>query len=160
MNDDDQREFFKVTEAKSPASMGGDGPPPPTGDSYEVAAFEPDEERRGAHARTTDPDTSHEAAATVDVTKREIDAMRGLDILGGQGNCRRVAAAASVHEWSISPRFKPLEEKGYVIRTDGRSEKQIVWRLTWRGERFLEKQIVRREAEKKYLADTKKGVRT
>jgi DNA-binding MarR family transcriptional regulator len=129
---DDQREMFEVTEGKREASMSRDGPSSVGGDSYGSG-----DEYRGAYARSTDPATSHEAAATVNVTKREIDAMRGLDILGGQGNCRRIAAAASVHEWSISPRFKPLEEKGYVIRTDGRSEKQIVWRLTWRGERYL-----------------------
>ena len=133
----DQREMFEITEARRPPSMSSDEPVHRSGDSYEATAYEFDAEHRGAYARTADPGTSHEAAATVNVTKREIDAMRGLDILGGQGNCRRVAAAAGVHEWSISPRFKPLEEKGYVIRTDGRSEKQIVWRLTWTGERFL-----------------------
>ena len=40
----EQKEMFEVTEAKRPPSMSSDGPPSPTGDSYEATAFESDDE--------------------------------------------------------------------------------------------------------------------
>jgi len=40
----EQKEMFEVTEAKRPPSMSSDGPPYPTGDSYEATAFESDDE--------------------------------------------------------------------------------------------------------------------
>ena len=83
-----------------------------------------------AFARATDPQTSHDAARTVDVTLREAQALKGLSMLGGSGTSRQVAEVVGVDKWSISPRFKPLEAKGRVRRTDERHQGQIVWALT------------------------------
>ena len=83
-----------------------------------------------AYARRTDLATSHEAALRVDATKREADTLCGLKKLGGTGTSREIARAIGVHEWSISPRMKPLERKGLINRTDERRDNCIVWRLT------------------------------
>ena len=82
-----------------------------------------------ARARATDPETSHDAAARVDVTRRESQVMDALVALDGQATSREIAYKAGVDKWSISPRLKPLEEKGYIRRTDQRRDKQIVWEI-------------------------------
>lgn len=83
----------------------------------------------GAYARTTDPDTSHEAAARVNVTALEATALRGLALLGGEGTSKEIARAVGKEWTTISPRMKPLERQGKVVRTDRRREGQTIWRL-------------------------------
>lgn len=82
-----------------------------------------------AFARSSDPSTSHEAAARVDFTNLEAIALQGLEELGGRGTAKQVAAQVGRDKWSISPRFKPLEGKGKVARTEERHRGQIVWEL-------------------------------
>ena len=99
----------------------------------EALRSEEGNDEHAAYARTHDPSTSHEAAKRVNVTKKENAAMRGLRFLGGRGNSKEAADAVGEHEWSISPRMKPLERKGLVIRTEERRDKCIVWELTDAG---------------------------
>ena len=95
-----------------------------------------------AHARASDPDTSHQAA----------DAMRGraagraeqivldaLNRLGGSGTAYEIEVETQqihphIDSNTTSPRLKPLEKKGHVKRTDRRgpgrgSRKQIIWEI-------------------------------
>lgn len=85
-----------------------------------------------AHARNRDPETSHEAAAAVDVTHREGQV---LDILRRhpEGLCGKQAAdLLGVQIDSIRPRFAPLERKGFISRTGERrlykGTNHIVWK--------------------------------
>ena len=82
-----------------------------------------------ALARSADPETSKDAARRVDVTKREREALEGLRRLGGSGTSTEIAEVMGADKWSISPRMKPLEDKGELRRTDERRNKQIVWEL-------------------------------
>jgi len=91
----------------------------------------PDPDQHDAFARHTDPLTSHLAAGRVNVPKREqeaLDALRGLPLR--QGTSREIARAAGVDKWSISPRMKPLERKGFVRRLSTTRASQIVWEAT------------------------------
>lgn len=87
---------------------------------------------RGAY-RSTDPDTSAEAANETDATR-----LQGL-VLGALGNLgpsttEQLADHLQLAVITVSPRMKPLETKGLVERTEdrrpGRSGRmQIVWAL-------------------------------
>ena len=74
---------------------------------------------KGAYARNTDPDTSQDAArrAVFWVQKLEADVLRALKESGTWMTSLAIAAAVGQDKWSISPRMKPLEEKGLVERT-------------------------------------------
>lgn len=90
-------------------------------------------------ARRSDPLISHQAASDVapKVGSREMVVLR---VLGERGasNWDQIAEHAGVRASSISPRFKPLREKGLIYDT-GRTEagnsgsNQTVWALTPRG---------------------------
>lgn len=71
----------------------------------------------GAYARNTDPDTSHDAADSVNVCEWEARVLACVRMFGFNG--------ATVDEvvdvlgdvalrWSVSPRFAPLRRKGLV----------------------------------------------
>ena len=79
-----------------------------------------------AYARNTDPATSHAAAATVDANALE---ERTLEVLRSEGNLttKEMSGLTGIHVNSLSPRMKPLEEKGLVRRTDERRGGCIVW---------------------------------
>jgi len=71
--------------------------------------------------RTTDPDTSHEAAATVDTTR--------LEALVYEAICRYKDGCISddverdlayLRSHSITPRFAPLIRKGFIFDTGER----------------------------------------
>lgn len=82
-----------------------------------------------ARARRTDPETSHKAARRVSVNPIE---RRVLNLLGWfrEGlTTSELAAMLGISLVSVSPRMKPLEEKGKVQRTTERREHKIVWRL-------------------------------
>jgi chromosome segregation and condensation protein ScpB len=67
-------------------------------------------------ARHTDPDTAQEAAASVDSVQLDVIV---LDVLGAypQGlTTEDIATVAGQRAWSISPRMKPLEARGLVVR--------------------------------------------
>lgn len=84
--------------------------------------------RAEAFARTSDPITSHVAASTVDATLLERLVVDALHQHPNGGTVKEIATTLARHEWSISPRMKPLERKGLVRRTDERRGRSIVWR--------------------------------
>ena len=86
-----------------------------------------------ALARRSDPDTSHVAALTVDANRLE-----GLVVALLERNpdgliVKEIASLLDIDKWSISPRMKPLEEKGLVQRTADRRDRSIVWKPTERN---------------------------
>ena len=90
-----------------------------------------------AFARNTDPQTSHDAAARAmsKVSLLEYDVIGQLQ-RGGPQTTGEIAAKAEISLVSISPRMKPLEKKGLVLRTDSRRRGSIVWTLTMAGCKF------------------------
>ena len=87
-----------------------------------------------AHARTTDPDTSHEAAAGVNVTKANQEVLDALGVTGPTTS-DRVADYLGKDLTLVSPRFAPLRRAG-KIRDSGRRmpttrgrKNAIVWEL-------------------------------
>ncbi len=93
-----------------------------------------DEPERGAH-RHEDPDTSVDAANSVDATALEAEvlvAFRSVDDCGLTSE--EVAALRGMELGSVTPRFRPLEAKGYIYRTEERrpgksGRNRIVWKL-------------------------------
>ena len=72
-----------------------------------------------ARYRRTDPDTSREAAEHVETTELEQEEV--LDCIRSFGSACCIAddvVARSGISWkSATPRFRRLEEKGYIVRT-------------------------------------------
>jgi DNA-binding CsgD family transcriptional regulator len=60
-----------------------------------------------ALARTSDPDTSHEAAEKINVTKRQKEVLRTLS--GKRLTASEIADLMRLNRDSVSPRMKPLE---------------------------------------------------
>jgi DNA-binding MarR family transcriptional regulator len=93
-----------------------------------------------AFARASDPETSKEAAASLDgkVTDLEMIALRGLIQLG-EATPREVIEYLDEDGQRMTPRFRPLERKGH-IRATGEKKKNaatgrraMVYRATKRG---------------------------
>jgi DNA-binding MarR family transcriptional regulator len=79
-------------------------------------------------ARRSDPAASKEAAAKVDVTRTEgivLDALRKW----GPMSTREISRKTDIDRLSISPRMKPLEERGKVKRLEERRDGCTVWSL-------------------------------
>ena len=85
-----------------------------------------------ALARRTDPDTSHVAALTVDANRLEGLVVALLERHPDGLIVKEIAVLLDIDKWSISPRMKPLEEKGLVQRTADRRDRSIVWKPTKR----------------------------
>lgn len=87
-----------------------------------------------AHARTTDPETSHEAAAAVDMPKRQQEIMDALNAFaGGLATMQMVAEHMGIELVCVSPGFAPLRRKGKIIDSGKRwkgpsGRRRIVWR--------------------------------
>jgi DNA-binding MarR family transcriptional regulator len=81
-----------------------------------------------ARARRTDPETSKDAARSVHVSLLEMTVVSCLKFVGNS-TTSEIARWARIPLVSISPRMKPLEEKGLVQRTTERREHKIVWKL-------------------------------
>ena len=83
-----------------------------------------------AYARKTDPATSREAAARVTPILNVLEAAVDAAVFAAG---ERGATAAEVHEatgidlQSLTPRFKPLERKGRIVRTSERRDGRYVW---------------------------------
>lgn len=78
-----------------------------------------------AYARRTDPATSHEAAHAMDETMNasRLERMVFNIVLdsGDRGaTSDEVAQRLGMDLQSITPRFKPLESKGYIFRSEMR----------------------------------------
>lgn len=91
----------------------GDGPP---AGSREYAE---------AYARRTDPEQSHAAARRVDANKLEGIVVAAL-LMFGPLTVKQVASRVGRHEWSISPRMKPLERKKLVYRY-AKNGRETIW---------------------------------
>lgn len=70
-----------------------------------------------ALARTSDPETSHGAAAEVNVNHLEAEVCRAVGHYGQHGaNCWEVACFLGLSLQSITPRMAPLRKKGKLKR--------------------------------------------
>lgn len=82
-----------------------------------------------AYARTTDPLTSLEAADRVPTTELEALVLQYLCGAYPDGmTSYQVAEASGMSLVTLSPRFKPLEVKGYIERTKQRDQGRIIWK--------------------------------
>lgn len=89
-----------------------------------------------AFARSSDPDTAHDAADRVRQTKLEQQVYEAL--LKHPGvflTSIEVAQLMGVDKWSISPRFQPLKRKGLVeqsekigLNSSGKPRTMQAWR--------------------------------
>lgn len=82
-----------------------------------------------AKARRTDPRTSHDAAAKVDVTKGEALVIEALMRFGPMTTAEIAARVGRPRE-NISSRLRPLERKGMVKDSEQRRGGSIVWCAT------------------------------
>lgn len=82
-----------------------------------------------AHARTTDPQTSKDAAQRVNAAELEARVLAVLRVAPEGKTSHEIAAVLDRPLVSVSPRMKPLESRGLVVR-DGRREGRTVWRLS------------------------------
>lgn len=80
-----------------------------------------------AHARTTDPQTSKDAAQKVNAAELEARVLAVLRIAPEGKTSHEVAAIIGRPLVSVSPRMKPLESRGLVVR-DGRRDGRTVWK--------------------------------
>lgn len=66
-------------------------------------------------ARSTDPESSHEAAEGLDVTKLQRLVIKALNETKTPMSSLMIAEHLGISVWSISPRMKPLEDLGQVV---------------------------------------------
>ena len=71
---------------------------------------------RGAYARNTDPQSSHEAASQVNVNAYEHVVLSALRAYGDMIQTEVVAITGYPNE-TITPRFASLERKGLIRKT-------------------------------------------
>ena len=83
-----------------------------------------------ALARHTDPGTSHDAAARMayGVATLETMVVQCLRAAPSGLTTDEIATHTGVRLVSVSPRMKPLELRGLVVRTAERRDGRIVWR--------------------------------
>jgi DNA-binding MarR family transcriptional regulator len=84
-----------------------------------------------ARARRTDPVTSHTAARSVKPRLIESLVLNHLRY-GNDGNgltTSEIAERSKIPRDSISPRMRPMEQRGLVVRTSEKRDGRIVWRL-------------------------------
>jgi DNA-binding MarR family transcriptional regulator len=104
------------------------------------------EDEPRAYARRDDPFTSHEAAAAVPVTMLQDMVLKALLGHPVTGLCtHEVEDITGLAAGSVTPRMKPLEDLGLVVRRRdadgtvvtriprGHKRRQTVWVLTRRG---------------------------
>lgn len=81
-----------------------------------------------AHYRRTDPATSRDAARSVHANELEKTVEQWMLKQGTRGgNSLEMAEATGLDRVSLSPRFKPLEKAGTLIRTTERRGRSQVW---------------------------------
>jgi predicted esterase YcpF (UPF0227 family) len=87
------------------------------------------EEEMNVSARRTDPETSHievRRIANSDVDARILAYLSGTGI---GGTSLEISEATGITRVSVSPRLKPLELMGKVIRTTEKRSGGIVWKV-------------------------------
>lgn len=103
-----------------------------------------DDEKPAAYARHSDPATSHEAAETVDVTRLEslVEEVHKAEyptaLTWKEVSEHQIMVDANVDRQSISPRFKPLMQKGVLETIKDKNGKEC------RGPGWKKSQLVRR----------------
>lgn len=87
-----------------------------------------------ALARKTDPETSHAAAKSLDdehIARLEREVARAIQERGGRGaTWDELHTLTGIDKASISPRFKPLRDKGIIewrLDGDGKPIKRPGW---------------------------------
>lgn len=96
-------------------------------------------------ARTTDPETSQAAARSVGVNRLFVAVLKKLAAAPHYGmTMNQVVAHCGLPNESITPRFRPMSNKGLIYDTgetrrnlSGRSA--IVWKITATGLTYLER---------------------
>lgn len=91
-----------------------------------------------AKARARDPQTSKLAAASVDVTPMEAHVVGALKAYPDGLTTHEISEITRMSLVTVSPRMKPLAEKGYVVdsgttRLGENNRKRIVWKLRKRS---------------------------
>ena len=95
--------------------------------------------------RTTDPDTSIDAAISIDPTKLEKEVLNAVRHFGESGATMDQVddVLPQLRIGSISPRFRPLIEKGF-IKVDDRTRKGMYsnkqQRIHWATEYYKEEE--------------------
>jgi hypothetical protein len=88
-----------------------------------------------ALSRSSDPGTSHEAAASLDTTRLRQIVLGTLETVYPDGlTSQEIGDRAGIGRDTISPRMKPLEKMELVERNgtrvpQGGNKKQIIWCL-------------------------------
>jgi predicted transcriptional regulator len=81
--------------------------------------------------RNTDPDSSHAAARSLNLTRLEALVFNNLES-AGPATTEELAQRMNMRLVTVSPRLRPLEEKGRVVRNGSRlnpsGRKAIIWR--------------------------------
>lgn len=80
-----------------------------------------------ARTRHTDPATSVRAAASVSTGNLERRVLRVLRVAQQPKTSHEIASILGEHLVSVSPRMKPLEERGLVVR-EGKNGRRTLWR--------------------------------
>jgi hypothetical protein len=88
-----------------------------------------------AHARSTDPWTSHAAAKETDACESERLVWEMLWETGAAMTTYELSEAIGKAEGSITPRMKPLERKGLVIRCGHKMGPRGSSMTLWKGVR-------------------------
>ena len=83
-----------------------------------------------ARARRTDPQTSHDAAALAQETVSDLELqVLACLILYSPLTSHAIAAYIERSLVAVSPRLKPLEQRGMVVRS-GRVARRTLWEVT------------------------------
>ncbi len=83
-----------------------------------------------ALARNTDPQSSHDAAAIVDVGQLEARVLGALRVYGAS-TTEELADKSGIPLVSVSPRMKSLERKNLVARAGKRKNRSGVSAILW-----------------------------
>lgn len=96
-----------------------------------------DDDDTEAHARNSDPSTSHDAAQRVRFSKLQLKVLNLLRLRGEWMTSIEISEALGIHVWSISPRMKPLLVRGLVENrkmkgdnSNGKERLLLHWRAT------------------------------
>lgn len=88
-----------------------------------------------AHARATDPETSHAAAASVEPTELELLVLAALGVRPRGCTSSELSDFLGIERVSVSPRLAPLARKGLIEASGERrrgpsGRSQIVWKAS------------------------------
>lgn len=87
-----------------------------------------------AYARANDPQTSHQAAASVNVSELDRKVLDSMKRLGRFATTDEIVIESGLEAGSVTPRMKHLEKAKLVRRTGSkrpsrRNRPQIIWEL-------------------------------